>query len=194
MLSCQRLIPSAFHRFLFFFFPFQDLISIPTQRFRILSSYLLSFSFLLRLLFLFLDLLHQPVSSGPSRSDGTDSKEADVTAKQLNDREEGSCVVSSSSLLSSPEVCYNRFPVPTFTQSQPSLHHFFHMWHVQTLFMCAHFSCVRGIHQSFHPSPSPFSLLHWSLRLSFTCISLSVSADLPLFSAFLFFTSGLIRI
>lgn len=38
MLSCQRLIPSAFHRFFFFL---EDLISIPTQSFRILSSFLL---------------------------------------------------------------------------------------------------------------------------------------------------------
>lgn len=95
----------------FFFFPSQDLISIPTQSFRILSSYLLSLSFLLPSLFLLL-LLHQPVSSGPSRSDGTDSKEADVTAKQLNDREEASCVVSpfpSSPLLKFATI-YSQFP------------------------------------------------------------------------------------
>ena len=87
MLSCQWLILSAFHRFSlsFFFFP-QDLISIPTQSLRILSS------FLPRLPCLF--LFHQPISSGPSGSDVNYRKEEDVTAKHPSDGEEAFYVVS----------------------------------------------------------------------------------------------------
>lgn len=76
-----------------FLFSFQDLISIPSQSFRILSSFFSPHVLLLLLLCLLLDLLNRHISSGPSRSDGNDSKEADVTAKHPNDREEASCVV-----------------------------------------------------------------------------------------------------
>lgn len=55
----------------------RDLISIPTQS--------LEFSHLSFLASPLLFLLHQPISSGPSRSDVNYSKEADVTAKQPSD-------------------------------------------------------------------------------------------------------------
>lgn len=75
LLSCQWLIPSASHRFpFFFFFPPRDLISIPTQSFRILSSFLPHLPLLLF-------LLCQPISSGSSGNDANYRKEADVTAK-----------------------------------------------------------------------------------------------------------------
>lgn len=58
----------------FFFLSPRDLISIPTQSFRILSSFL---PHLPLLLFLFC----QPISSGSSGNDANYGKEADVTAK-----------------------------------------------------------------------------------------------------------------
>lgn len=57
-----------------FFFPPRDLISIPTQSFRILSSFLPHLPLLLF-------LLCQPISSGSSGNDANYRKEADVTAK-----------------------------------------------------------------------------------------------------------------
>lgn len=97
---------SSFLFFLLSFFLFsKDLISIPTQSFRILSSF-----FPPRLFFLPLKLLHHPTFAGPSASDGNGSKERDVAAKHQNDREETSCVVSvlpshiSSPLLKVPTM------------------------------------------------------------------------------------------
>lgn len=131
MLSCQWLIPSASHRFLFFFF-LQDLISIPTQSFRILSSFLPNLPLLLF-------LLCQPISSGSSRNDANYRKEADVTAKHPCDGEESSRVVSP---LLFPSLSW---------KFQPFQPHFFHIWHLHSLhfflffFFCA-FLLLRTSH------------------------------------------------
>lgn len=84
-LSCQWLIPSASHPFLFFFpqtwFPY-----LP----KALESSHLSFSISPSSL----SFLCQPISSGWSGNDANYRKEADVTAKHPCDGEESSCVAS----------------------------------------------------------------------------------------------------
>lgn len=126
---CFSSFPFSF--FSFFFFSFWDLISIPTQSFRILSSFR---SHLTLLLF----LLCQPISSGSSGNDANCRKEADVTAKHPCDGEESSCVISPLLFLS---------PSWRFQPFQP---HFLHIWHPQSLhflyspyFLC-HCSCFFG--------------------------------------------------
>lgn len=121
----------CFSSFPFFFF-LQDLISIPTQSFRILSSFLPNLPLLLF-------LLCQPISSGSSRNDANYRKEADVTAKHPCDGEESSRVVSP---LLFPSLSW---------KFQPFQPHFFHIWHLHSLhfflffFFCA-FLLLRTSH------------------------------------------------
>lgn len=110
MLSCQWLIPSASP---FLFFSFRDLISIPTQSFRILSSFLPNLPLLPF-------LLCQPIPSGSSGNDANYRKEADVTAKHPCDEEESSCVIFPPLFLS---LSWK------FHSFQP---HFFFSWHPHT--------------------------------------------------------------
>lgn len=143
----------CFSSFPFFFFFLQDLISIPTQSFRILSSFLPNLPLLLF-------LLCQPISSGSSRNNANYRKEADVTAKHPCDGEESSRVVSP---LLFPSLSW---------KFQPFQPHFFHIWHLHSLhfFSILFFLCVLA--SSDLPSLSADHTF-WAVR----CVSCLFSAS-----------------